>query len=135
MIKTFLQYLKFYFDKIFTSKYQIEGKCNGCGACCKNIVFMIENDYVRKEEQFEELKKFDKKYLHFDIAGKNEKGVLLFKCKSLDENNKCRDYFLRSIYCRAYPNVTDKIRLGGCETFDTCGYKIKINKNFKEYLR
>ena len=45
---------------------------------------MIENDYVRKEEQFEELKKFDKKYLHFDIAGKNEKGVLLFKCKSLD---------------------------------------------------
>lgn len=73
MIKTFLQYLKFYFDKIFTSKYKIEGKCNGCGACCKNIVFMIENDYVRKEEQFEELKKFDKKYLHFDIAGKNEK--------------------------------------------------------------
>ena len=96
---------------------------------------MIDDNYVCDEKQFEDLKQFDKKYHHFDITGRNNKGVLLFRCKSLDNNNKCRDYFWRSIYCRAYPKVTDKIRLGGCETFDTCGYKIKINKDFKNYLK
>ena len=96
---------------------------------------MIEDNYVCDEKQFEDLKQFDKKYNHFVIAGKNDKGVLLFRCKSLDNNNRCKDYFWRSIYCRAYPKVTDKIRLGGCETFDTCGYKIKVNKDFKNYLK
>ena len=135
MLKNIYLYLKFYYQKFFTSKYEIEGKCNKCGACCKNIVFMIEDNYVCEEKQFEDLKQFDKKYNHFVIAGKNDKGVLLFRCKSLDNNNRCKDYFWRSIYCRAYPKVTDKIRLGGCETFDTCGYKIKINKDFKNYLK
>ncbi len=135
MFKNIYLYLKFYFNKFFTSKYEIEGKCNMCGACCKNIVFMIEDEYVKDEKQFQDLKKFDKKYNHFEISGKNESDILLFRCKSLDENNRCRDYFFRSIYCREYPKVTDKIKLGGCETFDTCGYKIKIDKSFKNYLK
>ncbi len=134
MIKTLCQYIKFYFFKIFTSKYKIEGKCNQCGECCKNIVFMIDDKYVCSEEQFEKMKNFDKKYHHFEINKKNEKGVLLFRCKSLDENNKCRDYFWRSIYCRAYPNITEKIRLGGCETFETCGFKIVPDKKFEDFL-
>ena len=96
---------------------------------------MIEDNYVCDEKQFEDLKQFDKKYNHFVIARKNDKGVLHFRCKSLDNNNRCKDYCWRSIYCRAYPKVTDKIRLGGCETFDTCGYKIKVNKDFKNYLK
>ena len=61
MIKTLLAYLKFYYFKLFTSKYEILGKCNQCGSCCKNIVFMIEDEYVKTEEQFESLKIFDKK--------------------------------------------------------------------------
>lgn len=135
MFKDFYLYIKFNLYRIFSSKYKIEGKCNCCGACCKNIVFMIEDEYVRDEKQFVDLKKFDKKYNHFEISGKNDKGVLLFKCKSLDENNRCRDYFFRSLYCRMYPMVTSKIRLGGCETFDTCGYKIVVDKCFKYYLK
>lgn len=135
MLKTVYQYIKFYFDKIFTSKYMLEGKCKQCGACCRNIVFMIEEEYVRYEEQFESLKRFDKKYNHFEINGKDEKGVLLFKCKSLGDDNLCKDYLFRSLYCRAYPFVTDKIRLGGCETFSTCGFKIKINKSFDDFLK
>lgn len=95
---------------------------------------MIEDEYVKTEKQFEDLKNFDAKYNHFEIAGKNDRGVILFRCKSLDNNNRCKDYFFRSLYCRAYPMVTDKIRLGGCATFDTCGYKITIDKKFKEYL-
>ena len=73
---------------------------------------MIEDEYVKTEEQFESLKNFDPKYNNFEINGKNEFGVLLFKCKSLNQNNKCKDYLFRSLYCRAYPFVTDKIRMG-----------------------
>lgn len=138
MLKTAFSYIKFYFNKFFSSKYKIEGKCNMCGACCKNIVFMIEDEYVKTEEQFESLKKFDKKYNHFVINeenSKNNNGVLLFRCKSLDENNRCKDYRFRSLYCRAYPMVTNKIRLGGCATFDSCGYKITKEKSFDEFLK
>ena len=135
MFRTIFQYLQFYFQKFLTSKYKIEGKCNQCGECCRNIVFMIDDNYVCDEKQFEALKKFEKKYRHFDIAGKNEKGVLLFRCQSLGEDNKCKDYVFRSVYCRAYPFVTEKIRLGGCETFDSCGFKIKVDKKFENYLK
>lgn len=135
MIKNLFLYLKFYYFKLFTSKYRIKGKCNHCGACCKNIVFMIEDNYVTTEEQFEKLKEFDKKYYHFEISGKNDKGAILFRCKSLNNNNKCRDYFFRSVYCREYPQITEKIRLGGFETFDTCGYEIAPDKQFIEYLK
>ena len=135
MLKNIFLYLQFYFYKLFTSKYKIKGKCNCCGECCKNIVFMIEDEYVKTEEQFESLKGFDKKYNHFEINGKNENGVLLFKCKSLSENNMCRDYLFRSLYCRAYPMVNDKIRLGGCETFESCGYEIVKDKEFSEFLK
>ena len=96
---------------------------------------MIEDEYVCTEEQFESLKTFDKKYNHFVINGKNEKGILLFKCKSLGDDNRCRDYKMRSLYCRAYPFVTEKIRLGGCETFDGCGYKITKDKEFKDFIK
>jgi len=135
MIKSFFQYLKFYYQKLFTSKYKIEGKCLQCGDCCRNIVFMIENEYVKTETQFTSLQNLDKKYKHFEISGIDPKGVLLFKCKSLDDNNRCKDYLFRSLYCRAYPFVTEKIKLGGCETFEKCGYKIKINKKFNTYLK
>lgn len=135
MFKSLFQYLKFYFYKLFTSRYKIEGKCLQCGECCRNIVFMIEDEYVRTEQQFESLKALDKKYNHFVINDTDEKGVLLFKCKSLGDDNRCKDYYFRSLYCRAYPFVTEKIRLGGCETFESCGYKIKINKGFQEFLK
>lgn len=135
MFKTIYLYLKFYISKIFTSRYKIQGKCNQCGECCKNIVFMIEDEYVRTEEQFEKMKQFDKKYNHFVINGANEKGVLLFRCKSLGDDNICKDYLFRSLYCRAYPFITEKIRLGGCETFEKCGFKIVKNKDFKDFLK
>lgn len=134
MVKTFLLYLKFYFFKLFTSKYKVEGKCNSCGACCRNIVFMIGENYVNSSEQFEKLKEFDKKYYHFDISGQKPDGALLFKCKSLDKNNRCLAYLWRSVHCRAYPKLDKKIVLGAYETFETCGYNFDVNKKFKEYL-
>ena len=135
MLKNLYLYIKFYFSRFFSAKYKIKGKCNCCGECCKNIVFMIDDEYVKTEQQFDSMKNLDKKYNHFVINGKNEKGVLLFRCKSLRDDNKCADYLFRSLYCRAYPFVTEKIRLGGCETFESCGYEIVKDKSFRDFLK
>ncbi len=134
-------WVKFFLYKLTSSRYEIRGNCNSCGACCRNIVFLTGEDYVVNEAQFEQLKKFDRKYYHFEIEeksmrkDKNGQNILLFRCKSLDNNNKCKDYYFRSIHCRLYPKITEKIRLGGFETFDTCGYKIVIDKKFEDYLK
>lgn len=95
---------------------------------------MIGDNYITTEEQFDNMKKWDKKYEHFFISGKNDKGALLFTCKSLGEDNRCKDYHLRSIYCRRYPQIDKKVVLGGFETFDECGYEIVVDKKFEDFL-
>ncbi len=130
-----LKFINFFLSKFNTSKYVVKGKCRQCGQCCRNIVFLIGENYIKNPEQFEAMKTWDKKYNHFFISGKNEKGALLFTCKSLGADNKCKDYFFRSFYCRKYPKLDKKIILGGYETFDECGYKFEIDKKFSEYLK
>ncbi len=129
------KFIKFFISKFNSSRYIIKGKCKCCGECCRNIVFLIGENYIQSPEQFELMKRWDKKYNHFFISGKNEKGALLFTCKSLGDDNRCKDYFFRSIYCRKYPKLDKKIILGGYETFDKCGYEFVIDKKFSEYLK
>ncbi len=119
----------------YASKYKLSGKCKKCGACCRNITFIIGKEYVKTPEQFEKMKKFDKKYNHFFITGENERGALLFTCKSLGEDNLCKDYRWRSIYCRAYPVFDTRILSGRFEMLDGCGYDIVPEKSFKEFLK
>lgn len=97
-------------------------------------MFLIGEDYITTEKQFDVMKEWDKKYNHFFISGINEKGALLFTCKSLKEDGKCKDYWIRSIYCRNYPKLDKKIILGGYETFDECGYDFVVDKKFEDYL-
>lgn len=129
-----IEYIKFYISKLFSSKYIVKGKCKMCGVCCRNIVFYILDETVKTEEEFERMKKFNKVYNNFSISGRKTDGTLLFKCDSLDDNNRCKDYFFRSIYCRRYPNLGNKFLSGKYETFDGCGYNIEVNKKFKSYL-
>lgn len=136
MIKTIIQYIKFYFDKLFTSRYIAKGKCRQCGTCCKNIVFLIKEEYVKTDEQFQKLQEFDKVYCHFTPTGrKNEKGAMLFQCNSLGDDNLCKDYKIRSLYCRKYPVLDSKIILGAVETFDECGYTFEVDKKFQSYIK
>ncbi|OGI00361.1 MAG: hypothetical protein A2Y25_09505 [Candidatus Melainabacteria bacterium GWF2_37_15] len=104
----------------------LKGHCKKCGSCCRNITFAIKKDYIKTEEDFERLKKFDRKYNHFFISGQDEDGVLLFTCKSLTDDNLCRDYFFRSLYCRLYPKIQMKHLKTGGELLDGCGYSFFI---------
>ena len=55
----FFRLLKQYFS-LFCSKrasrYKLSGKCKKCGACCKNITFLIGENYIKTPEQFEKMK-------------------------------------------------------------------------------
>jgi Fe-S-cluster containining protein len=134
-LKNFAAFFRFALSKLLTSRFLVRGKCRQCGTCCRNIVFLIGEEYITTEKQFDVMRNWDKKYNHFFISGRNEKGALLFTCKSLCKDNKCKDYFLRSIYCRIYPKLDKKIVLGGFETLEGCGYNIEIDKKFKDYLQ
>ncbi len=134
MMKKLIQSLKFYFSKLLSSKYVVKGKCRMCGVCCRNIVFYIMEDTVKTEEEFERMKKFNKVYNNFSVSGRKADGTLFFKCNSLMDDGKCRSYLFRSIYCRRYPNLGNKIHSGRYETFDGCGYNIEVDKKFESYL-
>ena len=69
-----------------------------CGTCCRNIVFYIGKKIISDEKEFDNLRKFDKKYNNFEINGRGEDGELLFKCKALAEDGKCSVYKLSLIH-------------------------------------
>ena len=129
-------YLKFLFYKINSSKFIRRGKCNGCGSCCRNILlFADENIPVKSEEQFEKIKQWDKHFRNFEISGKSENGALLFTCRELDENNRCKVYFFRGIGCRMYPKIDSNFLINGGKPLEGCGYFFETDKDFKSYLK
>ncbi len=138
-IQDLIQYIK---NKLFSSKYVVKGKCKQCGKCCSTILFSDENGYIKTEEDFLNLQKRNRRYLHFTINGKVEDknnsfydGALMFKCKSLGEDNRCKRYILRSLYCRDYPSINPTFIHNGGETLDDCGFWFDVDKKFKEYLK
>lgn len=111
------------------------GSCKRCGNCCRNIIFQIQENYITTEEEFERLKKWKPKYNHFYISGRDVDGLLLFTCKSLNDDNSCKSYRLRSLYCRLYPRMTKNLILSGTTTLDGCGFYYKSSVDFKDYLK
>lgn len=150
IFETPLKYwIKFIKNQFGSSKYVIKGECKKCGKCCETILFSDENGYIKKEEDFAKLRKRNKRYYHFEINGRHGKnideadienrkiikGALYFKCKSLGEDKKCKNYFFRSIYCRDYPAINPEFIANGGETMDGCGFWFDIDKKFNEYLK
>lgn len=126
--------LKLFISMVFAPKYRLKGNCKQCGRCCRNIVFYNDNKPITEDDDLEKLIKEDRHLISFYVSGKNEKGELLFTCKSLGEDNKCRHYWFRSLYCRRYPLVKSLKTGQYLQPEDYCGYKIVPVKSFKDYL-
>lgn len=121
---------------MLSSRYVRKGKCIGCGNCCRNILLYSDEDLpVVTEEQFENIKKWDKHFHSFYISGKSETGALLFTCKEIDKNNRCKVYFFRGLGCRQYPKKNTKFLINGGKPLDGCGYYFEPNKKFENYLK
>lgn len=134
-LKDWFNYFK---NRLFTSKYVVKGKCKECGNCCRNILFSGKDGYIRTVEQFEKVKKQSPRMRHFFVSGElNNAGevALLFTCKSIGDDNRCRHYFFRSPYCRKYPIVDKNFIAQGGEMLDGCGFYFDVDKKFKEYLK
>ena len=130
-----IKYIKFFVQKFQSAKFVRKGKCNGCGACCRNILLFSSDDIpVVSEEQFEKIKEWDKHFKNFYISGKSETGSLLFTCRELDENNRCKVYFFRGLGCRQYPKKNTKFLINGGKPLDGCGYYFEPDKDFKSFL-
>ncbi len=129
-----LKYIEFYFNKLNSSKYIRKGKCNRCGNCCRNILLYVEEEPIKTEEQFEKVKEWEKHYNNFFISGRAENGALLFTCREIDDNNKCKVYFFRGLGCRMYPKKDTKFLINGGKPLDGCGYYFETNKSFKSYF-
>lgn len=129
-----IKHIIFQIQKKFSSKFILKGKCKQCGECCRNIVFYIHESPIKTEKQFESLKNWKKNYNHFFISGKDVDGAILFTCKSLGENGKCKDYFFRSLACRNYPKINTQFILNGGKPLDNCGFYFDVDKNFSEYI-
>ena len=126
--------LKLFISMVFAPKYKLEGQCRQCGRCCRNIVFYNENKPITEDDNLEKLIKQDKYLRKFYVSGKNENGEILFTCKALGIDNKCKYYRFRSLYCRRYPLVKSLKTGQYLQPEDYCGYKIVPVKSFKDYL-
>lgn len=129
------KYIKFCFQKIFSAKYVRKGKCKVCGKCCRNILLCVEDEPIMTEAQFEKVKEWEKHYNNFYISGKSESNALLFTCKELDENNRCRAYFFRGLICRVYPNPDKKFLINGGKLLEGCGFYYEPDRDFKSFLK
>ena len=131
-----IKHIKFFIQKLQSSKFVRKGKCLGCGACCRNILLYASDDIpVVSEKQFEKIKEWEKHFRNFYISGKSETGALLFTCRELDENNRCKVYFFRGIGCRQYPKKNTKFLINGGKPLDGCGYYFEADRDFKSYLK
>ena len=107
-------------------QYKIEGKCNQCGECCRQI----RSHGMKNEKDLKIMQFFLPHYKRFFIKGKDEDGNLILSCIYLDENGKCKVYNKRPDLCKNYP-----AKIINCNGImpEGCGYKI-IKKDFKDYL-
>ena len=140
-IKNFIQDFALYLhNKLFSSKYVLKGKCKKCGNCCKNILFSTKDGYIKDKKIFNKMKKKHPYYRNLTVQGivGNKKdfqnGALVFRCKYLNNNNKCSIYFIRPLFCRDYPNINQDLIYNGVEMLDGCGFYFDVNKKFKDYL-
>ena len=128
------------YNKIFSSRYVLKGKCKKCGACCRNILFSTKEGYIKDKDTFEQMQKEYRYYRNFKISGivENKKdfqnGALTFECKYISKNNRCKIYLFRPMFCRDYPNINPDLIYNGVEMLDNCGYYFDVNKKFKSYL-
>ncbi len=118
-----------------SARFILKGSCKKCGICCKNITFMIGEQYLTDKKEFERIKQLDSKYNNFFISGRDENNILLFTCKALKEDNTCSCYSFRSLYCRLYPGIKTKHIRAGAEMLKGCGYYIESNVKFEEFLK
>ena len=114
---------------------KVQGECNQCGVCCRNMILVDGKKIVQSEKEFERLKaRFPDIYGFFRFKSRNSDGDLVFECSQLNTDNTCSLYnsTARPRRCAAYP--TKAMFKRGGKLFKECGYYVTPAVSFKEIL-
>ncbi len=109
------------FNQNFSPKFIRSGSCKQCGQCCRKITINYHGKFLTEKHEFEQLQLEQPRYKNFFTTGK-EDGILVVTCKSLGDDNTCKSYRFRSLYCRIYPRIKTKYIAAGAQTLDGCGF-------------
>lgn len=114
----------FFKGLFFKSRYVLEGKCKQCGQCCREIYLKMTPAQTSSPLFTKIAIKwiewiFEFKLIRIDY----EYNDLVFTCRNIGDDGKCRNYFWRPNVCRNYPLV-DYFKEPAF--LDNCGYSCKL---------
>lgn len=129
MLNIWLKFL----NKIYPPKITISGACKKCGKCCENLILTHKNKAVTDKKQVESLKKKESFYSRFTpIYTDPTTGIMYFSCALL-KDKICSDHNNRPNICRNYPS--EAMFAKGGKLLTGCGYILKPQKDFEQYLK
>lgn len=113
---------------------RLEGECNQCGDCCRNLTLTDTNGLLTSETAFEALLQRRPEYRIFRLRYQDPLDqVLYFQCSQLGDDNLCQAYGDRPRICRIYPNP--RMFAHGARLPQACGYRLAPDSEFQSILR
>ncbi len=110
----------------------LTGQCRQCGNCCRHLHLSHKGHWLRSRLLFGHLKRRDKQLERFVVTGRDRDGLLVFACRCLGSDGRCRDYANRPQLCRDFPNK--EIFFSNAELPDGCGYHLSEGIPFQRLL-
>ncbi|MEW5945359.1 MAG: YkgJ family cysteine cluster protein [bacterium] len=111
----------------------VRGECRMCGSCCGALSIHTGSRWLRSEDEFRRLVERSPEYGAFEMTGRNESGVLKFRCAKLGGDGLCADRDGAPAFCRAYP--TPELFFMGGRLEPHCGYRFEVVPSFRKMLR
>jgi len=128
-IKGFFRYI---FLKIQGKEVIRTGTCHQCGKCCTNFNLKSKGSWIYTKAQFDDLINESPEYSRLKVIGQDNRGLLQFSCKLLQEDGKCGDYKNRLPICKDYPNVSRYY--SGNYLPERCGFNLEAVVPFEKIL-
>lgn len=112
----------------------IQGYCNQCGQCCRNLLLYDGDSVVTNQEQLEKLLSKQPHYKIFKPVYQDpESAAIYFSCRHIGEDNLCQIYTSRPAICDDYPNPN--MFLHGARFPEGCSYELRPQHQFASHLQ
>lgn len=102
---------------------EIVGRCRKCGKCCRELVLFADDRWLTRKKDFERFVAENPEYGRLRIIGRDDRGLLIFRCTWLTDEGLCKDHENRMDLCREHPSET--FYTAGAELSPYCGYKVR----------
>lgn len=84
------------------SRYRRTGRCNSCGKCCRLLAMEVPGYIMRNKILLNAVKSWHDHVLNFEFQGQTN-SWLIYRCRYLNDSNRCSIYHFRHKLCRFYP--------------------------------